>query len=101
VDAQVGSLHYKYVLDMLMHMRTTLIIDPKLIARARGLTGIAEKTALVRAGLEALIAREAAKRLTLLGGTQPKHLGTRSVVPTVDARGHSTLAKQSHAPSRY
>jgi Arc/MetJ family transcription regulator len=55
-----------------MHMRTTLIIDEKLLDRARELTGIREKTALVRAGLEALIAREAGKRLALLGGTQPK-----------------------------
>jgi hypothetical protein len=53
-------------------MRTTLIIDEKLIDRARALTGIKEKTALVQAGLEALIAREAAKRLAALGGTQPK-----------------------------
>lgn len=55
-----------------MHMRTTLIIDEKLLARARELTGIKEKTALVRTGLEALIAREAGKRLASLGGTQPK-----------------------------
>jgi Arc/MetJ family transcription regulator len=54
-----------------MHMRTTLIIDDALIERARELTGIHEKTALVRAGLEALIAREAGKRLAALGGTQP------------------------------
>jgi Arc/MetJ family transcription regulator len=57
-----------------MHMRTTLIIDEKLLERAREMTGIQEKTALVRAGLEALIAREAAKRLAALGGTQPKLL---------------------------
>ena len=55
-----------------MHMRTTLIIDDDLLQRARELTGIQEKTALVRAGLEALIAREAGKRLAALGGTQPK-----------------------------
>jgi hypothetical protein len=42
-------------------MRTTLIIDEHLLQKARELTGIQEKTALVRAGLEALIAREAAK----------------------------------------
>ena len=52
-------------------MRTTLIIDDKLLERARVLTGIHEKTALVQAGLEALIAREASKRLAALGGTQP------------------------------
>jgi Arc/MetJ family transcription regulator len=55
-----------------MHMRTTLIIDEELLSRARELTGIQEKTALVHAGLEALIARESAKRLAALGGTQPK-----------------------------
>ena len=56
---------------ILMHMRTTLIIDPNLLERARELTGIREKTALVRAGLEALIARESGKRLAALGGMQP------------------------------
>jgi len=55
-----------------MHMRTTLNIDAELLERAEALTGIHEKTALVRAGLEALIAREAGKRLAALGGTQPK-----------------------------
>ena len=39
-------------------MRTTLLLDDVLLARARRVTGIAEKTALVHAGLEALIARE-------------------------------------------
>jgi len=57
---------------ILMHMRTTLIINEDLLQRAKELTGIQEKTALVHAGLEALIAREAAKRLAALGGTQPK-----------------------------
>ena len=54
-----------------MHMRTTLILDDQLLERARQLTGIKEKTALVRAGLEALIAREAARRLAALGGAEP------------------------------
>jgi len=61
---------------MLMHMRTTLVIDENLLQRARKLTGIQEKTALVRAGLEARIAREAGKRLAALGGTQPKMANT-------------------------
>jgi hypothetical protein len=52
-------------------MRTTLIIDDNLLTKARQLTGIEEKTALVRAGLEALISREAARRLAVLGGTEP------------------------------
>jgi len=53
-------------------MRTTLIIDDALLERARQSTGIQGKTALLRAGLEALIAREAGKRLAALGSTQPK-----------------------------
>ena len=54
-----------------MHMRTTLNIDDELLERAARMTGVTEKTALVRAGLEALISREAARRLAALGGTQP------------------------------
>jgi len=57
-------------------MRTTLIIDDSLLGRAREMSGIVEKTALVRAGLEALIAHEAARRLAALGGSEP---GLRSV----------------------
>ncbi|HWF45770.1 MAG TPA: type II toxin-antitoxin system VapB family antitoxin [Bryobacteraceae bacterium] len=56
-------------------MRTALLIDKKLLERARELTGIQEKTALVQAGLDALIAREASKRLAAFGGTQPKLSG--------------------------
>jgi Arc/MetJ family transcription regulator len=52
-------------------MRTTLNLDDGLVAQARRLTGIEEKTALVHAGLEALIAREAARRLAALGGSEP------------------------------
>jgi len=51
-------------------MRTTLDIEDELLARAAELTGIKEKTSLVRLGLEALIARESAKRLAALGGTE-------------------------------
>ena len=57
---------------MLMHMRTTRILDDELVERCRELFGIQEKTALVRAGLEALIARESAIRLAALGGSQPE-----------------------------
>ena len=55
-----------------MHMRTTLLIDDDLVKRAAQLTGVQEKTQLVRLGLEALISREAAKRLARLGGTEPR-----------------------------
>ena len=53
-----------------MHMRTTLNIDDALLRRAAEMTGVREKTSLVRLGLEALIARESARRLALLGGTE-------------------------------
>lgn len=57
---------------ILMHMRTTLNIDDELLARAAELTGTTEKTALVRRGLEALIALESARRLAALGGSEPE-----------------------------
>jgi Arc/MetJ family transcription regulator len=51
-------------------MRTTLNIDESLIDKASRLTGVKEKTTLVRLGLEALIARESGKTLAKLGGTE-------------------------------
>lgn len=54
----------------MMHMRTTLIIDDDLLEQARKLSGLQEKTAVLHAGLEALIARESARRLAALGGSQ-------------------------------
>lgn len=53
-------------------MRTTLNIDDHLLAEAQRITGTKEKAALVREGLRALIERESAKRLALLGGSQPQ-----------------------------
>ncbi|MBN2199372.1 MAG: type II toxin-antitoxin system VapB family antitoxin [Candidatus Aminicenantes bacterium] len=53
-------------------MRTTLNIDDRLLGRASELTGIKEKTSLVRLGLEALIARESSKRLARLGGSEKR-----------------------------
>jgi Arc/MetJ family transcription regulator len=52
-------------------MRITVDIDDQLIKQAARLTGVQEKTLLVRLGLEALISREAAKRLVRLGGSEP------------------------------
>lgn len=54
-------------------MRTTLNVDDKLVAKASKLTGVEERTSLVRMGLEALIAQKSAERLAKLGGTE-KHL---------------------------
>jgi len=51
-------------------MRTTLNVEATLLEEARRLTGVSQKTALVRMGLEALIAREASKRLAELGATE-------------------------------
>ena len=51
-------------------MKTTLNIDDKILAEAARLTGIKEKTTLVREGLQALIARESARRLAALGGSE-------------------------------
>ena len=53
-------------------MRTTLNIDDALIEKASKLTGIVEKTALVRKGLETLISIESSRRLAELGGTEKK-----------------------------
>jgi Arc/MetJ family transcription regulator len=55
-----------------MHMRTTLILDDALVERARRLSGFKGKTAVVHAGLEALIARESARRLADLGASEPR-----------------------------
>lgn len=51
-------------------MRTTLNIDDNMLSEAARLTGVREKTSLVRRGLEALIALESGKRLARLGGTE-------------------------------
>ena len=53
-------------------MRTTLNLDDALIEKARRLTGIEERTALLHEGLRALIARESARRLARLGGSEPR-----------------------------
>ena len=52
-----------------MHMRTTMILDDELLDKARRLSGLAEKTAVVHAGLRALIVQRSAERLAELGGT--------------------------------
>jgi Arc/MetJ family transcription regulator len=52
-------------------MRTTLALDDDLVAKAQAFTGLAEKSALVREALKALIERESAHRLARLGGSEP------------------------------
>ena len=53
-------------------MRTTLALDDDLVARAQTLTGLKEKSSLVREALKALIERESARRLARLGGSEPE-----------------------------
>ncbi|MEM6646914.1 MAG: type II toxin-antitoxin system VapB family antitoxin [Bacteroidota bacterium] len=52
-------------------MRTTVNLDLELVEKARQLTGVRERTALIHAGLNALIERESARRLAQLGGSDP------------------------------
>jgi len=72
-----------HVYGIFIHMRTTLNIDSQLLKQAAQLTGVEQKTALVRMGLEALVARESARRLAALGGTEKK------LRPIRRRRGHA------------
>jgi Arc/MetJ family transcription regulator len=53
-------------------MRATLNIDDQLLAEAQRITGVSEKSILVREGLRALIERESARRLASLLGSEPQ-----------------------------
>ncbi len=53
-------------------MRTTVTLDDELLSKSEKYTGIKEKSALVNAALKALVEREAARRLALLGGSSPR-----------------------------
>ena len=55
-----------------MYMRTTLNLNDELMAEALRVTGLNEKTAVIHEGLRALIAREKARRLARLGGSEPQ-----------------------------
>jgi len=63
-------MHISYIIGKLM--RTTINIDDQLLEEASRLTGMKEKTALVRESLMALIERENARRLARLGGSEPQ-----------------------------
>lgn len=58
-------------------MRTTVNLDEQLLADAQRLTGTQERTALIHEGLRALIARESARRLARLGGSDPRATAPR------------------------
>ncbi len=52
-------------------MRTTIALDDELVAKAQAFTGLKEKSSLIHEALKALVARESARRLALLGGSAP------------------------------
>ncbi len=73
-------------------MRTTLALDDDLVGTAQELTGVTEKTALVRAALRALIERESARRLAALGGIAPDFPDIpRRKVSRNDSRRHKRV----------
>ena len=53
-------------------MRTTITLDDALVEKAKLLSGIAERSALINEALRALIARETSRRLARLGGSEPQ-----------------------------
>ena len=63
-------MHIKLHIGGVKFMRTTLNIEDELLKKASKLTGIKEKTSLVKLGLETLISIESSKRLAKLGGTE-------------------------------
>jgi len=68
----IHTYAYDRAYELEVFMRTTLNIEEELIHKAEEMTGIHEKTHLVKLGLEALIARESSRRLAKLGGTERK-----------------------------
>lgn len=53
-------------------VRTTVTIDDELLRKAEALTGVTERAALLRVGLETLVRVESARRLAALGGSDAK-----------------------------
>lgn len=53
-------------------MRTTIVLDDDLLEKAQALTSVKEKSSLIKEALKALIERESAKRLAILGGSEPQ-----------------------------
>jgi len=55
-------------------MRTTVNLDDALVSQAQALSGVLERSALLREALAALIQRETARRLARLAGSEPQLL---------------------------
>ena len=71
-EEATSALTDAYKLCIMMRMRTTLDLDEALVAEARRLSGIEQKTALLHAALRALVERESARRLAALGGSEKR-----------------------------
>ena len=54
-----------------LSMRATVALDDELLRKAQEVTGLTERSALLREALKALIHLEASRRLAAVGGTQP------------------------------
>ena len=76
-----------------MCMKMTLNIDDTLLRRAATLTGVKHKTTLVRLALQTLIARESARQLAGLGGTE------NNLLPIRRRRSRKTAARDA-VPTR-
>ena len=75
-------------------MRTTLTFDDDIFAKAQELTGITERGALINEALRSLVQREAARRLSLLGGTEAKLQAPPRRRPSVPGGSVATSAKK-------
>ena len=53
-------------------MRTTVTLDDDLLNKAQQISGLSERSQLLREALLALVQRESAQRLARLGGTEPQ-----------------------------
>lgn len=71
-----------HLMTRMRTVRTTINLDDELLERASALVGSTEKTALVRMGLQALIAQESSRRLARLGGSDPGAKAPRRRRPT-------------------
>ncbi len=84
-------------------MRTRLALDDELVAKAQALTGLKEKSSLVREALKALIERESARRSARLGGERARPRGgaeaqadfTMILVPVATARGSAHSGRRT------
>jgi Arc/MetJ family transcription regulator len=72
IIAEIHKIAHHLMLKRMQIMRTTIVLDDVLLAKAQDLTQLREKTALIKEALKALIERESAKRLACLGGSEPQ-----------------------------